>query len=278
MLQSGLKLCVDGLPHVPEHRLRGRVLLEIQVFQPDRAQLQALSLDHRVPVAHDQLDRASAHVHHQRGPIAQVHAMPDTQVDQAGLLLAGDHPRRQSGLPRHLLEKLPAVSRLAHSARGHGLDPLVAFVTGERGEGSDHLQAARHCRVRQATDLEGPVAQTGHVLEPVQDLVGGIRLDFGENQMNRVSADVQNGQLGHEEQLRGAQRSSQLEVSTNKSDSLLFKTAGATTEFVLKPATSETADGPCSGRLPDRSGDLPLDRLGQIVVGVPVQRAPSVAT
>jgi hypothetical protein len=33
-----------------------------------------------------------------------------------------------------------------------------------------------------------------------------------------------------------------------------------------------------SGRLPDRSGDLPSDRLGQIVVGVPVQRAPSVAT
>src|SRR2546422_3606347 len=60
-LELGLHLLFKAL-----QRVGGRIFLQIQVVESDRAELQAGGMEQRVPVAHDEFDGTAADIHDQR--------------------------------------------------------------------------------------------------------------------------------------------------------------------------------------------------------------------
>src|SRR3712207_6927412 len=52
-----------------------RSLLDIEVFQTDGAEFQALPMDHQIAFPDDQFDRAAAHIDDQGRAVRQVHAV-----------------------------------------------------------------------------------------------------------------------------------------------------------------------------------------------------------
>src|SRR2546427_4113731 len=109
----------------PFQRVGGRLFLQIQVVEPDRAELQAGRMKQLGPVAHDQLDGPAADIHDQHVAVSEIHAVPNAQVDQTGLFLPRDHADTDARFPLDGLDQVAAVGRFADGAGSDRLDPRV---------------------------------------------------------------------------------------------------------------------------------------------------------
>ena len=75
----------------------------------------------------------------------------------------------------------------------HGDDPVVAFVLGQRDQAADDAQTPADGFVGQPLGLERAVPQPCHVFEPVENLVGEIRSDLGDDHVHRIGPDIDDG-------------------------------------------------------------------------------------
>src|SRR6185295_17504659 len=96
-----------------------------------------------------------------------------------------------------LFDELASVSRLSDSAGRDGANAVISLVAGEGSQSSNDLQSSGHGGLGQPTGFERTVPQPGHILEPIEDLVRSVRLDFRQDHVNGVCSDVENAQFGH---------------------------------------------------------------------------------
>ena len=115
-----------ALLHLADVVLGGRIALAETVGEAHDAEREALGQEHAGAVRDDELGRAAADVDQEEGVVRGRELAPDGEVDQPGLLLAGDHvdPHARALLDRG--DELVRVRRLPHRAGRHGPDDLGA--------------------------------------------------------------------------------------------------------------------------------------------------------
>ncbi len=119
--------------------------------------------------AHE-LHRASAEVQH--ATVVQRRRVRRREIAIARLLLAVEHPDRQSrALARSRQEALRVVG-FADRARRHRVDrsPVQAACLAEVSENVERLQRARHRRVAEAAGLLEPLADAHRLIDLVRSL------------------------------------------------------------------------------------------------------------
>src|SRR5206468_6197833 len=174
-----------------------RVFLHIEIVEPDRAELQAGGMKQCGPVAHDQLDGPTADVYDEHVALSELHALPDAQIDQTSLFQARDHADTDARFLLDGLDQVAAVGGFADGAGRDGLHPREPAVAGQGGEGPNHLDPLGDGVGRELPGLEGLLTQAWDVLNPVQNLVREVRLDFRQDHVNGVAADVEEGEFQH---------------------------------------------------------------------------------
>ena len=112
--------------------LDGGCSQEIQIFETDGAELQALGMKNRLAIADDQFHRPAADIHHHGRLFGKSHAVSHAEKNQPRFLGSCDDADGQAGLLRDMIKKLSAVSRLSHGTGRHGLDPFIALVPGQQ--------------------------------------------------------------------------------------------------------------------------------------------------
>ncbi len=112
--------------------------------EAQNAELQAfLHLDHAA-VGEAELDAAAADVDERRPPLTQVEGVRHREVDEAGLLAAGDQIDVNAELAADLGDEVAAVLCLADGAGRDGDDAVRLLRISETLEGRERLHPGLH--------------------------------------------------------------------------------------------------------------------------------------
>lgn len=158
--------------------------------EPDDAQLEALGELDRSSRAERDLDAPAADIDgHGRRP-GHVDAVDSREVNQAGFFGAGDDLRPDACVSLDRRKELAAVFGLPCGAC-RGRQNFVYLVrVGESPEFRERLKRRRHRLRCQRTSTQTSGTEANHLLFPVDDLEGQIRVDLDHNHVDRVRPDI----------------------------------------------------------------------------------------
>ncbi len=111
-------------------------------------------------------------------------------MDQARFFSSRDDSGADAGLLGNGLEELAAVFRLAHRAGRAGNDVVDLVRVRQPGEFRENLQRQVHGFRRQRPAVEAAGPQPDHLLFPVDDLEGQVRLDLHDDHVQGIGPDV----------------------------------------------------------------------------------------
>src|SRR5439155_14793342 len=137
-------LRLDGLYEAFQRAAGAALVLEIQIIQPDRAELEACGVKQFVAVAEYQFHGPAPHVHDQDLPIVKGHALPDPEINQSGFLQACDDADTDARLLLDGLDECSAVGRLANRTCRNRFNSRKSAIAGEGSEATDRLHALRN--------------------------------------------------------------------------------------------------------------------------------------
>src|SRR5262249_62100906 len=122
-------------------------------------------------VSYHEFDGSTADIHRKRGLVCHRHAVLDPEEDEPGLLRPADHADDEAGLFFHQVDEFPSVPRFPDCTGGDGNHAVIPFVLRQRYQMAKHAESPRDGILRKAVRGERAVAEPGHVLEAVEELV-----------------------------------------------------------------------------------------------------------
>ena len=196
-LGGALGDAADRLLHLPDVAVRRRVALGVAVGQADHAERQAFGQEHPRAVGDDELGRAPADVDEEERVVGRRELAAHGEVDEAGLLLAGDHVHADAGALPDGGDEVVGIGRLADGAGRHGAHDLGARAVGELGQVLDGRRPRLDGLGREHARPQRLAAQAHHLLLAQDDVEGSVFFDVGDEQLDAVGADVDGGKRFH---------------------------------------------------------------------------------
>ena len=182
------------LAGVVDRLLLDRLLGEEPLGEPDGADLEAAGGQHVAPRPDDELGAAAADVDDEHLLVEDRHRLQHPEVDQPGLLDAGDHLDADVGLGQRRLQEVVPVLGLPHGAGGHGVD-LGAEAVGDAAEPAEGGDAPLDGVGRQLLHVARPRAEPDDLLVAGQDVEAVVAGRTGDDEMNAVGADATSAAL-----------------------------------------------------------------------------------
>ena len=181
-------------PPARRHRARVQPLTgEEAVGQPDRSQLEAAGGEHLSPLADQDLGRAAADVAQEQPAVEHRHGLQHAEVDEAGLLHAGDDLDLDARLLPRRGDELGVVLRLPDRARGDRPDRSAVDV-GDLLHAAQRLHAPGDGVGLQSLHVTPAGAEAHHLLLAGDDLEAVLARHPGHDEVEAVGADVDGGE------------------------------------------------------------------------------------
>ena len=181
------------LRHASRSDLEGDPSAKKRLVEPDGPELERAGRQRLAPLAEHQLGAAAPDVADEQPLVEHGQGGEHAQVDEAGLLPAGDDLDLDPGLAPGPVEEAVVVLRLADGGGGHA-PQLGAVGVGQATEATQHLDAPLHRRGREVLHVAGPLAQADLLLLPGDDLEAIVVDGPGHHQVERVGPDVDGGE------------------------------------------------------------------------------------
>ena len=166
---------------------------EEAVGEPDGAELEAAGGQRLAPLAEQQLGRAAADVDEEHPLVEHRHRLQHAEVDQPGLLGAGDDLDVDARLVACPVEEDVGVGRLAHGAGGDGAQ-RGAVAVGDAAHPAQAGDAAVDGFGRHLLHVAAAVPEPDDLLLPGQRLEAVAADGPGDDEVEAVGADVERGQ------------------------------------------------------------------------------------
>ena len=195
------------LPAVGDRSRRDVAAREEAVRQADRADLEAACRERLAALAEQQLRRSAADVDEEDPPVEDGHRLEHAEVDQAGLLGAGDDLDVDARLGAGAVEEGLGVDRFTYGARGHGAQRGVVAVDdaahpAQAGDAPVDGLGGHHLHVAATVPESDDLLLAGQRLEAIA--AGGT----GHDEVEAVGADVERGEHGRRARPRRARSQS----------------------------------------------------------------------
>ena len=161
--------------------------------EPPDPEVLARGVREAAGVADHDLDAAAAEVEAQRRRGLEQHARPHGPEDELGLAVAADDLDRHARLGLDAVDDVVAVGGAADRAgrAGQGLGRAGGF--GEQAEPPHGVDRGVGGGLGDAAPPADDVAEAEHLLLPHQRLEVPVRVDLGDEQVERVRPQVEGG-------------------------------------------------------------------------------------
>ena len=167
-----------------------RALIFKHIEQTQHPQLHAPAEADLRLVADHRLGAAAADIDHQHILIFDRNRAAHCQEDQAGFLVAGDHPGGDAGLAHHLIEEFAAIACLAGGAGGSSDDLIHPMAIGQLHVAANRFQAVAKRLFTQLIGGKDPHPQLNHLLLTIDHLEAIFAGRFHNHHVDGVGTDV----------------------------------------------------------------------------------------